>query len=164
MFGCGNVVFICELVFCSLSGFCNFIFQLLQFFCPEGSIVPSGSTGEWSGLLCSLQNGLVEILKLSFQGLFLVIDTGCFLVCEICEAFPICLFIVLKWGKSFAACGLQCRSNVMRTGLWSLLPSFLRTVRVAFLDISSETNGRLCVSYKDCLAPLVQFSLSCVNT
>ena len=30
----------------------------------------------------------------------------------------------------------------MRTGLWSLPPSWLRTIRVAFLDISSVANAR----------------------
>ena len=79
MFGCGcfqgYVIFNCWAVPCIVPGFCNFIFQMLQFLCPVSSIVPSGSTE--NDFLCSLQNDLTEILYLPLQEQFLVTDIGC---------------------------------------------------------------------------------------
>ena len=126
-----------------LSGLCCFLLLgcslyslwLLQFHLPPAAVplfsrvplfgrVCSSSDSTGNGLLYSRHNGLVEVLNLPVQGLFLVTDTGCILVCEIRRAIPICLLRVRAWESFYC--------------LWFVVtfPSWLSAVRVAFLNIS----------------------------
>ena len=43
---------------------------------------------------------------------------------------------------SWRVMGVLCRSRVMRTGFWSLLPSWFRTSGVAFLGVTLVANAR----------------------